>query len=286
MKRKLNYNLEKFFDVPVRNRLKRGREIFTKLEDSVLKDQLLRCDIGTYDRSKHITPGQMGYLNLHTLNKKGNRRFVDFFENGGRVYLQKDKTLSGNKRVFFEPKYFIKECLDGTLQTERHKIAGTKIYSDSRGRFSKNAFMEFIEYAYKIFDGETIGHTYHTLWSKFKKMEDVPKPNMNKIISYWEMRLQPKMEEDFGKSADVAKMQMQWDRDQKTEERVDKEMLRLNIAMKNDTELRSKKEQKELKRRYWKKKPKEVEVVPDTTAVVLSVVKVKDTKPGDYDGFE
>ena len=284
MKRKLNNNLSKFIDVPpLRNKLKRGREFLFKLEDSTLKDQLMRCEIGTFDMSKHITPCLLGYLNLHTLNKQGDRRFVEYFQNGGKVYLQKDKTLSGNKRVFFEPKYLIKECLSETLHTDRKKIAGTKIYSDSRGRFSKGGFTKFIEYAYSIFEGETIGHTYHKLWDKFKKMKADPKCNKYKLIEYWETRLQPKMKTDYGRSADVDKMFKEVERDNKKHERVDKELYRLNIVIKNDTEFRSKKEQKELKR-LNKKKPVEVEVVTDTTA--LDNFRKKRNELKDMSGFE
>lgn len=152
MKRKLNNNLSKFFDVPpLRNKLKRGREFLSNLEDSTLKDQLMRCDKGIYNSSKHITAYELGFLNLHKLNKQGDRRFKEYFAMGGMVYLKPIKNTSGCNRVFFMRDLAIQH-ITGKLQTIRQKILGTKFYFQTNGKISEKDFKKFTDHVYSLFD--------------------------------------------------------------------------------------------------------------------------------------
>ena len=135
-----------------RSKVKVGREFLDNLNDTTLKYHLQRCDIGIYDSSKHITAYELGFLNLHKLNKQGDRRFRLYFVSGGVVYLQRMKNnISGSKRVFFMRDLAIQH-ITGELITVRQKIIGTNFYYQTNGKLSKKDFKRFTDYVYSIFD--------------------------------------------------------------------------------------------------------------------------------------
>lgn len=216
MKRKLNSNLEKLFDVPpLKNKLKRGREFLSKLEDSTLKDQLMGCEILTYDPTIHITADELGFINLHKLNKQGERRFVEYFRTGSKVYLQKNKKLSGSNRVFFM-RNLAETLIIGKLKIKRNKIEGTNFYTkhsvlhpkipkrivnrtkigqekyeiSKREMYSKGDFNKFIEFVYKQFENNP-GLLFGPGGEPATLDLDELDKSQEEIISYWEDELYP-----------------------------------------------------------------------------------------------
>lgn len=61
---------------------------FQKLKSPTLKEQLERCSKVLFDKKNHITARQLGFNKLHELSNKGDKRWKEYFNKNGKVFLK------------------------------------------------------------------------------------------------------------------------------------------------------------------------------------------------------
>ncbi|MEY2646149.1 MAG: hypothetical protein RL158_125 [Bacteroidota bacterium] len=61
---------------------------FQKLKSPTLKQQLERCSKVLFDKKNHITARQLGFNKLHELSNKGDKRWKEYFNKNGKVFLK------------------------------------------------------------------------------------------------------------------------------------------------------------------------------------------------------
>ena len=247
-----------------RSKVKVGREFLDNLNDTTLKYHLQRCDIGIYDSSKHITAYELGFLNLHKLNKQGDRRFKEYFVLGGKVYLQRIKNnISGSKRVFFMRDLAIQH-ITGKLRTVRQKIVGTTFYYQTNGKLSKKDFKKFTDYVYDLFDK-------NPTWLRDKNGRpyslDLDEEHLTheEVVDQWEYELYPRVQSG------------------------DTKLDRKAIIAINKINLEYKKEEKRLEKIMKKLSPAERKILEEDNAKNMEkplLWKKKSTELEDMSGFE
>jgi hypothetical protein len=61
---------------------------FEKLKSPTLKQKLEGCSKLLYNKRTHFTARELGFNKLHQLSNKGDKRWKEYFQNNGKVYLK------------------------------------------------------------------------------------------------------------------------------------------------------------------------------------------------------
>lgn len=61
---------------------------FEKLKSPTLKQKLEGCSKVLYNKRTHFTARELGFNKLHQLSNKGEKRWKEYFNNNGKVYLK------------------------------------------------------------------------------------------------------------------------------------------------------------------------------------------------------
>lgn len=61
---------------------------FEKLKSPTLKQKLEGCSKVLYNKRTHSTARELGFNKLHQLSNKGDKRWKEYFNNNGKVYLK------------------------------------------------------------------------------------------------------------------------------------------------------------------------------------------------------
>ena len=108
---------------------------FEKIRIATLRYELGSCSKIIHDRRKHYTIRELGFNKLHELCNKGEKRWKEYFNNGGKVYI---KTRSTNEsmcdRILFDKKV-VKYIGDNTPLPL--KVKPIKNINTKGGKFGK-----------------------------------------------------------------------------------------------------------------------------------------------------
>lgn len=61
---------------------------FEKLKNPILRHELERCSKSPYQSEKHLKIEDLGYKTLHQIDFLAKSRWIEYFKNGGKVYIQ------------------------------------------------------------------------------------------------------------------------------------------------------------------------------------------------------
>lgn len=76
---------------------------FEKLKSPTLKQKLEGCSKVLYNKRTHFTARELGFNKLHQLSNKGDKRWKEYFNNNGMVYLKlKSVKESMCDRIIFQ----------------------------------------------------------------------------------------------------------------------------------------------------------------------------------------
>lgn len=122
---------------------------FEKIRIATLRYELGSCSKIVHNRRKHFTVRELGFNKLHELCNKGEKRWKEYFNNGGMVYI---KTRSTNEsmcdRILFDKnvKKYIGDNIPLPLKVKPIKNINTK-----GGKFGKVKGFDYYLRGEKLF---------------------------------------------------------------------------------------------------------------------------------------
>jgi hypothetical protein len=76
---------------------------FEKLKNPILRHELERCNKTPYYSEKHLKIEDLGYKTLHQIDFLAKSRWIEYFSNGGKVYIQsRGNKLPLSSQILFD----------------------------------------------------------------------------------------------------------------------------------------------------------------------------------------
>jgi len=76
---------------------------FERLKNPILKHELERCNKTPYSSEKHLKIEDLGYKTLHQIDFLAQSRWIKYFSNGGKVYIQsRANNLPLSSQILFD----------------------------------------------------------------------------------------------------------------------------------------------------------------------------------------
>ena len=76
---------------------------FEKLKNPILRHELERCNKTPYYAEKHLKIEDLGYKTLHQIDFLAKSRWIEYFSNGGKVYIQsRGNKLPLSSQILFD----------------------------------------------------------------------------------------------------------------------------------------------------------------------------------------